>query len=88
MDRSIDGCWFSAVVHESFDDEYLTIEYCDDENVETNVPVDEVRLRDRECVSGASIDTYAGSIGERMKPLAGLVEDDCEARRKRIPTTV
>lgn len=87
IDRNIDGVWFSATVEEvGGRGGYLTIKYCDDQNVESEVSVDEVRARSPSTFSYG--EDSKNAFEERLKPLAGLVEDDAEARRKHIPTTV
>lgn len=82
VERLIDGTWFSAEVLSS-NDQRLTVRYLDDNKVESEVGVKEVRPLE-------SIFNFVGrsSHDTLPKPLIALVEDDSETRSSRAPKVI
>lgn len=89
IERNIDGDWFKATI-QNVDDtgKLFCIKYCDDGNVEDGVTLEDLRL----CASGAddplgflTVFSFAKKC-TLPKPLAGLVEDDYDARNLQEPT--
>ena len=104
IERDIEGMWFKGMVIELGPTGKLTIQYFDDENVEKDVSASECRATsedngtyetkgDNEGKGDA--DSHLGTKlrvvkkGDTlMKPLAGMIDDDCEERGKLIPKSI
>ena len=85
VERFIDGLWFLGEV-QNVENSYVTIKYIDDNNIESMVPIDEVRIP-IDDIKG--IMTRCSSIKDSLpKPLLGLVDDDSEARLAHRPTII
>ena len=82
VERLIEGTWFSAEVLSS-QDSRLTLRYLDDNKVESDVGVRDVRPME-------SIFNFVGKGGSDTlpKPLVALVEDDSESRSSRSPRVI
>lgn len=92
IQRNLDGVWYAAVVLKVHPGGHcLEIRYADDDNTEDEVPVDEIRtLASIENLQNSSQNLLMGSPSRNRdtlnKPLAGLIDDDTEVRRKHMPT--
>lgn len=85
VQRGIEGEWFDAIVEEiDRSRQVCTVRYLDDDNIETDVPLDEVRKATNEENNQRSVNTSRKETLPR--PLAGLVDDDHEFRKKHMPT--
>eukprot|EP01031_Cornospumella_fuschlensis_P027842 gene27842-33623_t len=85
VERLIDTLWFSAVITSiSKDRTTVNLRYLDDDNTEEQVPIEEIRLYARHDEECENIGRVARNTLPR--PLAGLVEDDYEARKQHVPT--
>eukprot|EP01039_Chlorochromonas_danica_P010855 gene10850-12065_t len=94
VQRSIDGIWFDAVVEKVHRQrQTVSIRYLDDENYESDVPFEEIRtITDEEnrrynnSNSSSGRQQQQGVVDTLPRPLAGLVDDDHEVRKRHIPT--
>jgi hypothetical protein len=86
--RSIEGMTFIAkVLDVSKRNAVVNLQYLDDGNIEEDVPFDEICLRNAESKDHMDYEVpLTGKVETLAKPLLGLVEDDCEARKKHQPT--
>jgi hypothetical protein len=85
VERFIDGFSFKAVI-ESYDTRSNTvkIKYCDDDVIEEKVPIDEISAVAPGSPSRANNSQNVAN-NNLLKPLAGLIDDDSEVRKKHIP---
>lgn len=88
VERYLEGIWFLAIIQDVHKiDKSLTLKYIDDGNIESHVPLEEVRISQKGSQSsfGMLSPTKKDTL---MRPLAGLVEDDYEIRNKHQPTVI
>ena len=104
VEREIEGMWFPGMVTAAPSQQRLTIQYLDDENIEKDVPSSECRPALEEDGAyetkgggegkGDDDDQRGNKLrvgkkgGTLMKPLAGMIDDDCEDRSKHMPTAI
>ena len=88
IERILDGVWFDATIN-SIDVRRKTasIIYVDDGNMEDDVPLDEIRLSDSQHTAVAN-KLHPETNNKLLRPLAGLIEDDSEARKFQPPTVI
>mmetsp|Transcript_13519 Transcript_13519/g.13093 ORF Transcript_13519/g.13093 Transcript_13519/m.13093 type:complete len:136 (-) Transcript_13519:214-621(-) len=89
VERNIDGVWFMAKI-ENIDKitKLYTIKYSDDGNIEEQISIEDLRVTNaiQNPLDGfMSIFSFAKK-DTLPKPLAGLVEDDSDARSMQKPT--
>lgn len=85
VERHIDGIWYNAEVIAVTGEDSLTLRYVDDEKVEVDVGVDDVRPLESIFNFIASSSSSSSTL---PKPLKGLIDDDSDARMLRIPTVI
>jgi hypothetical protein len=85
VQRNLEGMWFSGLIQDiSHKEKLITLKYLDDDNVEQQVPFDEIRKYSQECKDNNENEDYKSN--RLLRPLAGLVEDDYEIRNSHQPT--
>ena len=91
VERQLDNIMFLCIV-ETIDQRKrcVTIRYIDDNNVEDNVPIDDVTFHDTAESKGNDNRINIECKGVRKdtlpKPLLGLIEDDSDYRNSITPT--
>ena len=104
VERDIEGMWFKGMVIELGPTGKLTIQYFDDDNIEKGVPACECRDLSNNNgtyeTKGGSEGKYEedSQRGTKLrvvkkgdtllKPLAGMIDDDCEEREKLVPKSI
>ena len=88
VERILDGIWFCATIN-SIDTRRKTagITYADDGNEEDDVPLDEIRISEGKYTA-ISNNSHPETNNKLLRPLAGLIEDDSEARKFQPPTVI
>jgi hypothetical protein len=83
VERQLEGVWFPATV-ESVDlrAQQAVIKYLDDDNVEKGVSFEDLRQSESKDAKGGAVHSVRDTL---PKPLAGLIDDDCEARLRHVP---
>lgn len=86
VERIIEDTWFiGKIIEISYNKNECTIRYLDDDLLEEDIPIDEIRL------SSQNIDITefrAERKNTLPKPLIGLVEDDSEVRSVHQPIAI
>mmetsp|Transcript_22470 Transcript_22470/g.32799 ORF Transcript_22470/g.32799 Transcript_22470/m.32799 type:complete len:142 (+) Transcript_22470:138-563(+) len=86
IERLIEGTWFIGKVLDidNYNMEY-TVQYLDDDLVESNIPANEIRIAENEQLPS---DYKTGRKSTLPKPLLGLVDDDSDIRNKHQPVVI
>lgn len=89
VERDIEGMTFVGTI-ERISSALADIRYLDDDNVEKNIPIDElIRIDEPEEVERVlSRNKSSQSTVSLQKPLSGLIDDDEEQRRSQLPTVL
>jgi hypothetical protein len=89
VERDIEGMTFVGTI-ERISGAVADIRYLDDDNVEKNIPIDElIRIDEPEEVERVlSRNKSNQSAVSLHKPLSGLIDDDEEQRRSQLPTVL
>jgi hypothetical protein len=89
VQRHLEGEWFDATIEKvrgSGSKLTVCLRYLDDDNYESDVPIDEVQLVTHNSENRRRINRSSSSVDMLLRPLAGLVDDDYETRKNHMPT--
>jgi hypothetical protein len=100
VERNIEDIWFKAVIRNiDRNERELTLQYCDDDNIEENVPYDEIRIAEESFfhedhkeekydTASAEKENYNSHVKRNATSIFGANENDQDAQSTEVKPSV